>query len=1174
MKEQSKAVLLAPNGNPSNLTPEQYKLVRTPSFKAWFGDWENAPETASKVIDENGEPMVVYHHASTKFYHFNQDKQLIGWLGRGIYFSNNKKEFKEYGKVLLSVFLNIRKLFKVVGEGPSDIISEVKQLSNERDNDLDVSKTLKQNNYNGILFKHWDRGTIISCFESEQIKLSDGSNTTFDANSPDIRFAEGGKISALLAPNGKPSNLTPEQYKIVRTPAFKAWFGDWENAPETASKVVDENGEPLAVYHGTDYEFTVFEKAKGTIGAYGQGFYFTNDERFASNYARKTGRILKFFLNIKKIFEIDNDEMPIGYSKYSTMLNNKGLSRDFTKKIIAENFDGVYAKNKYNENEIVAFYPEQIKLADGSNAAFDAANPDIRFDEGGEIETADKILLAPDGSLSLLPEKQYEIVHAPAFKKWFGDWEKAFITKDYTGVSKAIHDNGEPMLLYHQTSIESAQNLMHEGVWDFNRMSNRKGDEMVPDGIFLKPDAKDIGVSGKKSIQMMFFANIKNPLEVMNRTELRNILKANIANFDEIGYQIWEIDTQYHNEYKKVDAEYKEQYKINKSKGLKDDQILKDINKKYSEALSGLSDISNHWKIAAAEKAAESRELINQFLKKNNYDGLFLWQDTGSFNRVTVSIVALQSNQVKLADGTNNTFDMNNEDIRYEHGGRILTNDGFLLKKLDNLTLIMFPKGNIIYHGQIEFENGVPRAIYINIFRNNKAKISKLLRPFINIEEPAEIAEFQLMYPSDSIEGSVKQYMLGKIDSEVMADGGEITVTANLTDDIIEQMRQKSIDRWKRVHPELEKFIAFDIEKDNLIKADYIRMKETVEKVYCTSQTATDYLFTLTDEPRTTEFYKKYGTAITLTYNGRSYYSTILYELIMAGSLKEKQKIWKKFGAEATEMEKKVYEFLSRPDVCATYNNALNEKIKWIRTRIVKRQPAAEKAVEDFEKLQRGLNPNIRQAIDEISEDWRLQIRDNWATYYSSIIKDYRNDVSQKGTSDIDDLYPLISSPNAPLSEANRELRYNLMPFLEISYGQYFTDPNKGYQRQRIVSLLKSNHAKLVEDRAEQKSILEISSFRMKMYRKLSDIFAMRPGKDVAVNKWSNSTMKENSITFTFSDGVTFTVNNTIKINYSKFGTPFYQYPTTFHNFLLADQTFHVEIGENELKNILSKINN
>jgi hypothetical protein len=47
-----------------------------------------------------------------------------------------------------------------------------------------------------------------------------------------------------------PSNLTPEQWRQVRTPEFKRWFGDWENDPENASKVVDKNGEPLVVWHG------------------------------------------------------------------------------------------------------------------------------------------------------------------------------------------------------------------------------------------------------------------------------------------------------------------------------------------------------------------------------------------------------------------------------------------------------------------------------------------------------------------------------------------------------------------------------------------------------------------------------------------------------------------------------------------------------------------------------------------------------------------------------------------------------------------------------------------------------------------------------------------------------------------------------------------------------------
>jgi len=43
------------------------------------------------------------------------------------------------------------------------------------------------------------------------------------------------------------------RYRLERTPLFKAWFGDWENAPESraTSKILDEAGEPALMYHGT-----------------------------------------------------------------------------------------------------------------------------------------------------------------------------------------------------------------------------------------------------------------------------------------------------------------------------------------------------------------------------------------------------------------------------------------------------------------------------------------------------------------------------------------------------------------------------------------------------------------------------------------------------------------------------------------------------------------------------------------------------------------------------------------------------------------------------------------------------------------------------------------------------------------------------------------------------------
>jgi hypothetical protein len=193
-----------------------------------------------------------------------------------------------------------------------------------------------------------------------------------------------------LAPNGKPSNLTPEQYRLVRTSAFKKWFGDWENDPENSSKVVDENGEPLVVYHGTYRDFSIFDLNKvGNVdkGFFSKGFYFTPNESLAYNYGNK---IYKCYLNIKSpiITKSKNDLANYLGLEY----NNNTYSELAREKIISLNYDGVLqeynlpkgARALYPFIEIVAYFPNQIKLADGTNTTFDGNNPDIRFAKGGK----------------------------------------------------------------------------------------------------------------------------------------------------------------------------------------------------------------------------------------------------------------------------------------------------------------------------------------------------------------------------------------------------------------------------------------------------------------------------------------------------------------------------------------------------------------------------------------------------------------------------------------------------------------------------------------------------------------------------------------------------------------------------------------------------------------------
>lgn len=102
----------------------------------------------------------------------------------------------------------------------------------------------------------------------------------------------------LLAPNGQPSNLSPELYALVRTPEFKAWFGDWEafagmqggvwnDTTNSVSKAVDENGEPLVVYHGTDAGgFTEFNTPGGTKRG-DLGIFTTPNRAMAASYVKR-----------------------------------------------------------------------------------------------------------------------------------------------------------------------------------------------------------------------------------------------------------------------------------------------------------------------------------------------------------------------------------------------------------------------------------------------------------------------------------------------------------------------------------------------------------------------------------------------------------------------------------------------------------------------------------------------------------------------------------------------------------------------------------------------------------------------------------------------------------------------------------------------------------------------
>ena len=216
----------------------------------------------------------------------------------------------------------------------------------------------------------------------------------------DVRFSRNEELTEERYNQAKSkgeTELTFKQWQQVRSPEFKAWFGDWENDPENASKVVNpKTGEPLVVYHASTASFNVFEPSNPRFAAGNiNGIYFTDkiDQEMIEEYGDK---IYHAFLNIKKQLngnprkyaeEVKGVHFP--YPPTTDKLNayNKAIGsvEDIKNVILDAGFDGV--KSRFGHSyEYIVFESNQIKSATDNTGAFSKENDDIRFSRKGESE--------------------------------------------------------------------------------------------------------------------------------------------------------------------------------------------------------------------------------------------------------------------------------------------------------------------------------------------------------------------------------------------------------------------------------------------------------------------------------------------------------------------------------------------------------------------------------------------------------------------------------------------------------------------------------------------------------------------------------------------------------------------------------------------------------------------
>lgn len=342
----------APNGKPTNLTERQWVQVRTPSFKKWFGDWEKKCEV------EAAKSFLLNHEAEVSITgdEFQRDGRKL---------TDKVPEFfmREYGGYAISpefgrVELDREGVKSDLGHG----MRSEKAAAFAAVHDV-IEKGFVYNRAQNWKGRGWDSAVI-----GAPIKIG-----------KDDYICE---VVIQKLPNRQGFYLHEVELKEKVEDAFKTHtkvgappisrlivskLSDEINRDaDKISKVVDENGEPKVVFHGSDAIRTEF-KMRG--GAMGKGAYFTTAFPEAADYVREKlgepdlsedeceGYITECFLNVRDENNISSSSY--GYGEYIV------LATDPTQIKSATNNSG-------------AFSPDEMSTLDGADTAEKAAEEYLR----------------------------------------------------------------------------------------------------------------------------------------------------------------------------------------------------------------------------------------------------------------------------------------------------------------------------------------------------------------------------------------------------------------------------------------------------------------------------------------------------------------------------------------------------------------------------------------------------------------------------------------------------------------------------------------------------------------------------------------------------------------------------------------------------------------------------
>jgi hypothetical protein len=209
------------------------------------------------------------------------------------------------------------------------------------------------------------------------------------------------KQAVVQAVSGEPISVDRMIAPQTETPAFKQWFGK--------SKVVDDAGQPLRVYHGTAIDLDRFdiEGMSGVNFKESEGFAFFTDKpdaypSSASDYARQAAGKHPGANVIPAFVKLENPLIVNADGHYNAVAAFDKQAAKIREQVKAGNHDGVIVRysDGHGDRLIAATRPEQIKSAIGNSGRFDpssssltdAIDPEDTAELPGLIDHAEEVL--------------------------------------------------------------------------------------------------------------------------------------------------------------------------------------------------------------------------------------------------------------------------------------------------------------------------------------------------------------------------------------------------------------------------------------------------------------------------------------------------------------------------------------------------------------------------------------------------------------------------------------------------------------------------------------------------------------------------------------------------------------------------------------------------------------